>query len=123
MPKTVASLGGKFAYPNLSHETPDTQNTIYEFDDFILDWEHAMSIDNGPYGRDHGISFIGNNGTLILDRGGWEVIEEKRAKNKSIVSLSSSILPNCVSSPVPAPIHTLPSTSRRCATKPESAND
>lgn len=82
MPKTVASLGGKFAYPTLSHETPDTQNTIYEFDDFILNWEHAMSIDNGPYGRDHGISFIGNNGTLVVDRGGWEVLEERRGKNK-----------------------------------------
>ncbi len=85
MPKTVASLGGKFAYPELSHETPDSQHAIYEFDKFILSWEHAMSIDNGPYGRDHGISFIGNNGTLILDRGGWEVIEEKREKDKILI--------------------------------------
>ena len=37
-----------------------------------------MGIDNGSYGRDHGIAFIGNNGTLILDRGGWEVIEERQ---------------------------------------------
>lgn len=87
MPKTVASLGGKFAYPELSHETPDSQHTIYEFDHFILSWEHAMSIDNGPYGRDHGISFIGNNGTLVLDRAGWEVIEEKREKNKILIPL------------------------------------
>jgi hypothetical protein len=41
-----------------------------------------MGIDNGSYGRDHGIAYIGNNGTLVLSRGGWEVIEEKQGKNK-----------------------------------------
>jgi hypothetical protein len=41
-----------------------------------------MGIDNGSYGRDHGIAYIGNNGTLILNRGGWEVIEERQSKSK-----------------------------------------
>ncbi len=45
-------------------------------------WDSALGIDNGPYNRDHGIAYIGNNGTLILNRGGWEVIEEKGSKNK-----------------------------------------
>ena len=39
-------------------------------------WEHATGINGGPYGRDHGVGFIGNNGTLVVDRGGWEVIPE-----------------------------------------------
>jgi predicted dehydrogenase len=82
VPKTVVSLGGKFAYPELAQETPDTLTALYEFDNFNLVWDHAMGIDNGSYGRDHGIAYIGNNATLILDRGGWEVIEEKNSKNK-----------------------------------------
>ena len=81
-PKTIAALGGKFAYPDLYEETPDTLTTLYEFDGFNLVWDSAMGIDNGSYGRDHGIAFIGNNGTLILNRGGWDVIEEKQSKNK-----------------------------------------
>ena len=85
VPKTVVSLGGKFAYPELAEETPDTLTALYEFDNFNLIWDHAMGIDNGSYGRDHGIAFIGNNGTLILDRGGWEVIEERQSKNKVAV--------------------------------------
>ena len=80
--KTVVSLGGKFAYPDLLQETPDTLTALYEFDNFNLVWDHAMGIDNGSYNRDHGIAYIGNNGTLILNRGGWEVIEEKQGKNK-----------------------------------------
>ena len=86
-PKSVSALGGKFAYPELAEETPDTLTTLYEFDNFNLVWDSAMGIDNGSYGRDHGIAFIGNNGTLILDRGGWEVIEERQAKNKVAIPL------------------------------------
>ena len=90
VPKTIVGLGGKFAYPELSEETPDTLTTLYEFDGFNLVWDSAMGIDNGSYGRDHGIAFIGNNGTLVLDRGGWEVIEEKQSKNKVSSPLQKS---------------------------------
>lgn len=75
-PKSVMASGGKFAYPNDASQTPDTLQTVYEFDGFNLLWEHATGIDGGNYGRNHGIAFIGNNGTLVLDRGGWEVIPE-----------------------------------------------
>ncbi|SEW44988.1 Predicted dehydrogenase [Chitinophaga sp. YR573] len=76
-PVSVMAAGGKFAYPDDAAETPDTLTTVYQFDGFNIQWEHAIGIDGGPYGRDHGIAFIGNNGTLVLDRGGWEVIPEK----------------------------------------------
>ena len=83
-PISVSALGGKFAYPELAEETPDTLTALYEFDKFNLVWDSAMGIDNGSYNRNHGIAFIGNNGTLILDRQGWEVIEENQAKNKVV---------------------------------------
>lgn len=83
VPKSIAALGGKFAYPDLSQETPDTLTTLYEFDKFNLVWDSAMGIDNGSYGRNHGIGFIGNNGTLVLHRGGWEVLEEAKSSNKA----------------------------------------
>ena len=75
-PKSVMASGGKFAYADDASETPDTLQTAFEFDGFNLLWEHATGIDGGNYGRNHGIAFIGNNGTLVLDRGGWEVIPE-----------------------------------------------
>lgn len=82
VPKSISALGGRFAYPDLYQEAPDTLTTLYEFDGFNMVWDSAMGIDNGSYNRDHGIAYIGNNGTLILNRGGWEVIEEKQSKNK-----------------------------------------
>ncbi len=90
LPTSIAALGGRFAYPDLYEETPDTLTTLYEFDKFNLVWDSAMGIDNGSYGRTHGISFIGNNGTLIVNRGGWEVMEEKESKNKILMPLQKS---------------------------------
>lgn len=78
VPKSIMASGGKFAYPDDAEETPDTLTTVYDFGAFNILWEHATGINGGPYSRDHGIAFIGNNGTLVLDRGGWEVIPEKQ---------------------------------------------
>ena len=67
---------------NCMKKRPTHFTTLYEFDGFNMVWDSAMGIDNGSYNRDHGIAYIGNNGTLILNRGGWEVIEEKNSKSK-----------------------------------------
>jgi hypothetical protein len=91
VPKSISALGGRFAYPDLSEETPDTLTCLYEFDKFNIVWDHAMGIDNGSYNRDHGIAYIGNNGTLILNRGGWEVISERQSANKVEKPLQKSM--------------------------------
>jgi hypothetical protein len=74
------SSGSNFAYPDNAMETPDTQTAIYEFDGFSMLWEHAIGIGLGPFQRSHGIAFIGNNGTLVVDREQWEVIPEKERR-------------------------------------------
>ncbi|MDN5210427.1 Gfo/Idh/MocA family oxidoreductase [Fulvivirgaceae bacterium BMA12] len=78
-PVSVMATGGKIAYPDDASETPDTLQAIFEYDGFNMLWEHATGIDNGPYGRREGIAFIGNNGTLVVNRGGYEVMVEKRS--------------------------------------------
>ncbi|MFC2115831.1 Gfo/Idh/MocA family protein [Bacteroidota bacterium] len=78
VPNSVMSSGGKFAYPDDARETPDTQYAIYDFDGFGLVWESAVGIAGGNYGRGHGVAFLGENGTLVVDRKGWEVIPEKK---------------------------------------------
>jgi predicted dehydrogenase len=75
-PKRVAASGGKFAYPDDASENPDTLQAVFEFDDYAMLCEHATGIDLGPYRRNHGVAFIGNNGTVVADRGSWEVIPE-----------------------------------------------
>jgi predicted dehydrogenase len=76
-PISIMATGGKFADPNGASETPDTMSVVYAFDNFSVEWEHTLGIGLGPYGKTHGVAFIGENGTLVLNRGGWEVIPEK----------------------------------------------
>lgn len=76
LPKEILTAGGKFAYPTDAMETPDTLLVSYVYDDFTISWDHACGINDGPYGREHGLAFIGENGTLVIDRNGWEVIPE-----------------------------------------------
>jgi len=76
VPNSVMSSGGKFAFPEDARQTPDTQFAMYEFDNFGLLWESTLGIGQGNYGRAHGVSYIGENGTLVVDRGGWEVLAE-----------------------------------------------
>ena len=75
-PKSVMAMGGKYGYPEDACETPDSLQTIYEFDGFNVMWDHAIGINDGAYGRNHGLGFVGENGTLVIDRNGWEVIPE-----------------------------------------------
>jgi len=80
-PKSVMASGGKLAYPNDASETPDTLQAVFEYENFNMLWEHATGIDGGNYGRTEGIAFIGNNGTLVVNRQGWEIIPEQMTEN------------------------------------------
>jgi hypothetical protein len=80
VPKSATSVGGKFGFLDSAEETPDTQQALWEFDGFSMIWEHATAMGQGPYMRDHGVAFHGNNGVLVVDRGGWEVLPETETK-------------------------------------------
>ncbi len=75
-PKSIMAMGGKYGYPDDACETPDSLQTLYEFEGFNVLWDHAIGINDGAYGRNHGLGFVGENGTLVIDRDGWEVIPE-----------------------------------------------
>jgi len=77
MPTSILSAGGIYAYKNNAIETADTQTVIYEYDGLLIEWEHAGGLSKGFYGRHYGVAFIGNNGTLVINREGWEVIPEE----------------------------------------------
>ena len=76
-PKSVMATGGKYVFPSDARETPDIQTALYDFGNFQMTWEHNMATGVGLYGMQHGIAFIGENGTLLLNRQGWEVKPEK----------------------------------------------
>lgn len=82
-PLSVTCSGAKYKFPNDAKETPDFQTALYDYGSFQLTWEHSMG--KGQfYGKPHGIAFIGEKGTLIVNRAGWEVVPEME-KDKPLV--------------------------------------
>ena len=93
-PKSVIASGGKLAYPDDASETPDTLQAVFEYDNFNMLWEHATGIDNGPYGKTEGIAFIGNYGTMVVNRDGWEVIPETKRNEEGVLMYEIEDLPD-----------------------------
>jgi predicted dehydrogenase len=92
-PSSAVSFGGKYGYPNDAMETPDTQQVVWAYPTFSMIWEHAIGIGRGPEGREHGVAFVGEYGTLVVDRGGWEVYAETDRIDKRIREYKKAGLP------------------------------
>ena len=93
-PTSAMSVGGKFAYPQDAMQTPDTQQVLYEFPDFSMIWEHALGVGRGPADREHGVLLHGENGILIVDRHGWEVLPETDRIGKPAREYRSAAVPH-----------------------------
>lgn len=78
-PDRVSSTGGVH-YLKDDRETPDTQFVQYACGDKTIIWEHRQWSPQGLEGRSAACAFYGDNGTLIVDRGGWKVYGRKDAE-------------------------------------------
>lgn len=88
MPRSVTASGGKYVFPADARETPDVMTAVYDFGNFQMTWEHNMASGLGLYGMQHGIAFIGENGTLLLNRKGWEVRPDKEKDNPKMQAVT-----------------------------------
>lgn len=79
-PRRVSSVGGKLYFHD-EQETPDTQQVLYDFGEKTITWEHRQWSNHANEGRSAGVAFYGENGTLIVDRGGWKVYGRKDGRS------------------------------------------
>ncbi len=82
MPQSISPGGGIYYYEPGAIETPDTQQALYNYPKHSMIWECGLNPGIGPYGRGHGVAFIGNKGTLVVDRGGWETMPGRNNDEK-----------------------------------------
>lgn len=79
-PKSVTSTGTPHLLGD-TWETPGTQTALYEFPSFNLIWEHmagyATTINNHPWG----VAWYGEEGIIMMNDAGWEILPEKRKAN------------------------------------------
>ncbi len=75
-PDTVVAQGFQYDLPDRSRETHDQLTALFSYDNYLIQWEHNSGKQVGPYDRNYGVAFIGENGTLVADRAKWEVFPE-----------------------------------------------
>ena len=72
LPWQVSAAGGRYTIHD-DQETPDTLQVTYSYPQQTIVWEHRQWSSQAPEGRSAAVSFHGELGTLIVDRGGWKV--------------------------------------------------
>jgi len=82
-PETVHAFGKNLSLSNNAHEAFDTMSVIYPMDDCLITWDHTGGITNGPWDKNYGLAFVGDNGTLVVNRDGGAVIPEVDPETKS----------------------------------------
>jgi predicted dehydrogenase len=73
-PKRVTSSGGRYQFED-DWQFYDTLNTSFEYDDALLSWEGKSCNGMKIYGRDRGAAIMGTTGSVIVDRGGYEIYD------------------------------------------------
>ncbi len=80
MPESISPGGGIFYHEEGAIETPDIQQALYKYPKHIMMWECGLNPGIGPYQRAHGVAFVGQKGTLVVSRGGYEIIPDRIGK-------------------------------------------
>ncbi|HOI48046.1 MAG TPA: Gfo/Idh/MocA family oxidoreductase [Prolixibacteraceae bacterium] len=75
-PQTIMASGGNLSFGDYNHETFDTMSVIFKMDDFTVTWEHTAGTQKGPWNKNYGLAFVGDLGTILVNREGYQVIPE-----------------------------------------------
>ncbi|MEN8117325.1 MAG: Gfo/Idh/MocA family oxidoreductase [Bacteroidota bacterium] len=82
MPQSVTPGGGIYYHEKGAIETPDIQQAIYSYPEHTMIWECGLNPGIGPYQKGHGVAFVGQKGTLVLTRGGYELLPDRSNEKK-----------------------------------------
>lgn len=74
-PTTVTSVGGRYALQD-NGETPDIQDSLFEYPNWIASWAHREASRGAP--PSNGLVFYGTKGSLTLSRRGFSVVPDRK---------------------------------------------
>jgi predicted dehydrogenase len=73
-PRRVTSSGGRYQFKD-DWQFYDTLVTSFEYDDALISWEGKSCQGMKFYGRDRSSTIMGTTGTVLIDRGGYEIYD------------------------------------------------
>ncbi|MPY89387.1 MAG: gfo/Idh/MocA family oxidoreductase [Luteitalea sp.] len=74
-PSAITAAGGKFVLED-NRETPDTLEVLFEYPEFVATYSNRFTNGYTPDGHGYGIVFYGTDGTLFVDRQGYDLYPE-----------------------------------------------
>ena len=84
-PKKVTAAGGILQYHDRLIETPDTLDVTWDMGSYLLTWSHNAGSSQGQFGKNYGIAFQGTEGTLVVNRQGWEVLGKATGDSQEVL--------------------------------------
>ncbi|MPZ17415.1 MAG: gfo/Idh/MocA family oxidoreductase [Luteitalea sp.] len=74
-PSTISAAGGTFVLQD-NRETPDTLDVLFQYPEFVATYANRKTNGYTPGGQGYGITFYGTDGTLFVDRSGYDLYPE-----------------------------------------------
>ena len=76
-PIQTSASGGRYHFQD-DQETPDTMSVAWEFPgNKMITWEGLSCIPSGLGGNGFGVTFIGTEGSIVIDGGGYQHLDPK----------------------------------------------
>ncbi len=75
-PSQVLTYAANVNQENRDRDTFDTMNVLFPKKDFLINYDMNGGLQTGPYGKPYGIGYVGELGTLVVNRGGYEIYPE-----------------------------------------------
>ena len=89
-PQSITAVGGKFSLQD-DRETPDTLIASYQYAGFLCTYENRLANAAPINGKRGGIHFHGTDGTLFIDRQGFEIVPETRKSGDAPVDRTEAM--------------------------------
>jgi predicted dehydrogenase len=78
-PRRVTASGGRYHFKD-DWQFYDTLVTSFDYGDSMISWDGKSCQGMKYYGRDRGATIMGTNGTVLVDRDGYEIYDLKGKK-------------------------------------------
>jgi predicted dehydrogenase len=82
-PQRVTATGGRYHFKD-DWQFYDTLVTSFQYPEAMISWEGKSCEGMKFYGRDRGVAVMGTNGSVVVDRGGYEIFDLKGNKTSEV---------------------------------------
>jgi len=75
-PKQVMTYAGDTSGQSGMRETFDTMSVTYPHKNYVIQYEMTAGVQEGPWGKPYGLAFVGDKGTIVVNRAGYDLYPE-----------------------------------------------